>query len=404
MKLASFLALLASTAGLSHPALAQEDVLSSDPANQDNATTDEPAPATDSVNGWSFKPRGRIQLDAGVVDTPDGSGLPDGWGEEVRRARFGFSGTAPGDFGYKVEVDLASGSVEFADAIITHQAGDVELTAGQHTNFQSLDEVTSSLHTSFLERAAFTDAFGFHRRLGISAQYLNRDVLLQAGVFGESIDSDIDRDWSLDARAIYMPEVGGIQLHLAGSAHYAQLGEGEALRYRQRPGVHFTDERFIGTGSFAAESETGFGLEAAAVAGPFHFAAEGFRQSVDRPVFGDVAFFGGYLEGGYFLTKGDSRAYKEGQFDRIRPERPVTAGGPGAVQLNVRYDYLDLVDEEIVGGKQNALSLAIIWAPTATTRLMADYERLYYDQAEPTLTGDTSYRVDAFGVRAQFDF
>ena len=404
MKSASLLALLASTAGLSHPALAQGDVLSSDAASQDNAVPGEPAPATEAVNGWTFKPRGRIQLDAGVVDTPGGSGLPDGFDEEVRRARLGFSGTMPGDFGYKAEVDIASGSVEFADAIITHQAGDVELTVGQHNNFQSLDEVTSSLHTSFLERAAFTDAFGFERRLGVSAQYLKPDLLLQAGIFGQPIDSDGEREWSLDARAVYMPKVGDIQLHLGGSAHRARLDEDEALRFRQRPGFHFTDERFIDTGRFAAESETGFGLEAAAIAGRFHFAAEGFWQSVDRPLMTDADFFGGYVEAGYFLTKGDRRGYEEGKFDRIRPERPITEGGVGAVQVNIRYDYLDLVDGDIVGGKQNALGLALIWAPTANTRLMAEYERLSYDYAEPTLTGDTSYRVDAFGVRAQFDF
>nr|WP_232366880.1 porin [Alteripontixanthobacter muriae] len=410
--MASSLALLASAAGLSHAASAQESAPFPAPDSSQTVAPGETAPVVtvsdgagiNDATGWSFKPRGRIQLDAGVVDTPDGSGLPDGSGEEVRRARLGFSGTTPGDFGFKVEVDFASGSVEFADAVITRQVGNVELTVGQHNNFQSLEEVTSSLHTSFLERAAFTDAFGFQRRLGVSAQYLKSDLLLQAGVFGQPIDSDGDRDWSFDARAVYMPRIGGTQLHLGGSAHRARLNEGEALRFRQRPGVHFTDQRFIDTGRFAAESETGFGLEAAAIAGRFHFAAEGFRQSVDRPVAADASFFGGYVEAGYFLTKGDRRGYKDGKFDRIRPERPVTEGGVGAVQLNVRYDYLDLVDEDIVGGKQNALGLALIWAPTANTRLMAEYERLSYDFAEPTLTGDTSYRVDAFGVRAQFDF
>jgi phosphate-selective porin OprO/OprP len=33
------------------------------------------------------------------------------------------------------------------------------LVVGQHNNFQSMEELTSSLAISFLERAAFTDAF-----------------------------------------------------------------------------------------------------------------------------------------------------------------------------------------------------------------------------------------------------
>lgn len=420
MKLPISTALLALTAGWAHPSFAQEigqsaverspadaaDMQDASPDSQAYLLPELPAEAAGDgdSNGWTFEPRGRIQLDAGIVYTPAGSGLPDGSGEEVRRARLGASGNIPGDFGYKVELEFGSGVVEFADAIITYNPGNIELTAGQHNNFQSLEEVTSSLHTSFLERAAFTDAFGFQRRLGVSAQYSGSDFLLQAGVFGEPIDSDGDRDWSLDARAVYMPKLGDMQLHLGGSAHYSRLVDGQTLRYRQRPGVHFTDERFISTGRFDADSETGFGLEVAAIAGPFHVAAEGYRQSVDRPLFGDADFFGAYVEAGYFLTKGDSRGYKKGKFDRIRPERPVTKGGAGAVQLNVRYDYLDLVDEDIVGGKQNAVGLALVWVPTANTRIMANYERQAYDNAVPTLAGDTSYTVEAFAMRAQFDF
>ena len=47
----------------------------------------------------------------------------------------------------------------------------------------------------------------------------------------------------------------------------------------------------------------------------------------------------------------------------------------------------------------------MIWTPTEYTRLMMNYGRMHYDDAiHPAAGGDTSYSVDAFGMRAQIDF
>ena len=133
------------------------------------------APEISGEGGWSFKPRGRIQVDAGLVRAPESASYSDGFGSELRRARLGVEGDIPGGFGYKLEVDFAGDVVAVTDALLTYESGGFLLTAGQHNNFQSLDELTSDLHTPFLERAAFTDAFGFERRVGISAQYAGKD-------------------------------------------------------------------------------------------------------------------------------------------------------------------------------------------------------------------------------------
>src|SRR3546814_4332953 len=93
---------------------------------------------------------------------------------EIRRARRGVEGTIPGGFGYKFEADFADNGVELMDALLTYKAKGLTFTVGQHNNFQGLEELSSSNDTSFLERAAFTDAFGFQRRLGLSAQYQTR--------------------------------------------------------------------------------------------------------------------------------------------------------------------------------------------------------------------------------------
>ena len=375
---------------------------------------DAPAPAADSEpvstlaksDGWSFKPRGRLMFDAGFTNAPDSTGASDGFGNEVRRARLGASGDMPGGFGYKFEVDFAGNEISVADAILSYENGPVEIAIGQHNNFQSLEELTSSLHTTFIERAAFTDAFGFERRLGASITYARGDVLAQAGVFTDNLEDTDSKNRGADARIVFMPKAGDTQLHFGGSFHYNDLDDPAAqLRYRQRPLVHFTSQRFIDTRSMGADSETGYGLEAAAIAGRFHAAAEGYWQSVDMPgVPDDPSFFGGYVEAGVFLTD-DTRGYKGGKFDRTKPSSPVGEGGIGSVQFTLRYDHLDLNDAGIVGGRQAGYFAALVWKPTDYTALMLNYGRLQYtDAILPTAGGDTSYGVDAIGMRAQIDF
>ncbi|MFN2099063.1 OprO/OprP family phosphate-selective porin [Altererythrobacter sp. MF3-039] len=364
------------------------------------------APEIKGEGGWSFKPRGRLQYDTGFVNAPSGTGVDDGWGTDIRRARLGVSGDMPGGFGYKFEVDVANSDLAVTDAYISYESGDAEISVGQFNNFQSLEELTSSLHTSFIERAAFTDAFGFIRRVGIAAEYGSDDVLVQAGLFSDNMDRLSNESWSADGRVVFMPKLGDAQLHLGASVHFRDLESGSEARYRQRPLVAFTDLRFVNTGRFDAESEFAYGLESAVISGPFHAVAEGYWNKVAQPgAMEDPTFFGGYAEVGYFLTRGDTRGYKGGKFDRTKPENPVGEGGIGSVQVNLRYDHLDLTDAGIVGGSQDGYYLSIVWKPTDYTMLLANYGKLDYSNAVyPGTGGDTDYSVDVFGVRAQVDF
>lgn len=364
------------------------------------------APEFESAAGFTFKPFGRIQADAGTINLPDGLAATDGFSSELRRARIGFEGEIPGGFGYKLEVDFATGAAELTDVFLTYGDGPLTLTAGQHNNFQGLEELTSSRWSSFIERAAFTDAFGFERRLGVSAQYSAGNVLVQAGAFSDNIEDLPGKNSSYDGRIVFAPKLGDNQLHLGGSLHYADLESGQSVRYRQRPLVHFTSDRLINTGNIGAESEFGYGAEAAFIAGPFHAAGEVFWQQVNRPdaSLADPTFFGGYAEIGYFIT-GEKRGYKSFKFDRTRPTRTIDEGGLGAFQVNLRYDYLDLNDAGIIGGVQNGYFASLVWVPTDYTRMMLNYGRLAYDDAVLAVpSGDTSYNADVLAVRAQIDF
>jgi phosphate-selective porin OprO/OprP len=219
------------------------------------------------------------------------------------------------------------------------------------------------------------------------------------------LNSDANNSYSIDGRAVFSPKIGKGQLHLGASAHIRDFNDGLATtRYRARPFVHTTDVRFVDTKAIAATGEYSFGLEAAYIAGPFHATVEGHRLTAKRTGLSNPSFQGGYAEAGMFLTKGDTMGYKGGAYDRIKPANPINKGGMGALLLNGRYDYLDLNDKGIAGGKQSTYAASLIWVPMEYVRFIANYGHLELSDAAIAAGTDRDYSVDSFGVRAQVDF
>ena len=367
------------------------------------------APQISGADGWSFKPRGRIMYDAAYVGSPDGISDPGlGFSNELRRARLGVEGTMPGGFGYKMEVDFANGEIVVTDAFMEYEAGKAVFTVGQHNGFQGLEELTSSNDTSFIERAAFTDAFDFVRRVGASVQYFDGPLIAQAGVFTANVEDlfdDANDAIGGDGRLVYAPKIGRTQLHFGGSLHYHDPGSlPQRVIYRQRPLVHTTDVRFIGTPLLLADNTFGYGLELAAVRGRFWAEAEGFWQHVNADTGFDPTFFGSSVELGMFLTN-DTRPYKNGIFKGVKVSDPVSEGGIGAIQAAVRYDGLRLNDGPILGGTQDGYEASLIWTPIDYVRFMMTYGHLVYrDAIIPTPSGNRDYAVDEIGARAQIVF
>jgi len=166
-------------------------------------------------DGWDFRPFGRLMYDFVHVNAPDAIVDPGlGWSNALRRGRAGFRGAIPGGFEYKFEIDFANNDVEITDALISYATGDVEISLGQFNPYQSLEEVTSSRFSSFIERAAFTDAFGFQRLAGLGVTYSTDDFRWDGGVFTSNLDdlnSDEANAYSLDTRTVYFPELNGMQ-------------------------------------------------------------------------------------------------------------------------------------------------------------------------------------------------
>jgi phosphate-selective porin OprO/OprP len=343
----------------------------------------------DKEAGFSFKPKGQIQWDAGYVGFPRGNELRSGvtgvstgglnyqnlgWNSRGRRLTIGADGTIPGGFRYSAEFNFAQGGVDYEDIYLAYDVKNSPLTLqiGHIYPFSSLETTTSSKYTSFMERAGITDAFNYNRRLGVAFVANDKKAdswTVQGGIFNEPINdaSFQHTGWQASLRAIYSPMLGDTRLHIgANFQHRENRRELRSATYQERPYTQITSERFIGTGAIAAKGDDVAGVELAAIHKSIHFAAEAqkvwLHDTYDAADFlaqntqldtndlasgavynGNPSFWGGYAEIGYFLT-GETRAYKGGSFGRVKVLHPFNDGGWGAFQINARADYVDLSD------------------------------------------------------------
>ena len=364
----------------------------------------------DNDAGWTFKVRGRLQVDAAYTSKPDNftTNRNLGFNTRVRRFRIGVEGTVPGGLGYKAEVDYANGAVGFGDVILTYSPTNAPITLqiGNQESLNGLEQMTRSRWSSFIERAQINDAFGNTRRLGLTIGTQSKDGLLRltAGAFAaHSIDASLDNEgYILATRATYSPFAFNGFLHLGFNAQYREFqsnnsgvastsvgapSTNQLARYRARPFLQTTDVRFVDTGSFAASSDLILGLEAYGVFKSLHLGGEAQLVKARGYAAGDRAigldaftggsavtptddptFFGGHFEIGYFLT-GETRGYKNGLFDRTKVLKPFDKGGSGAFQIIGRIDYLDLDSNRLKNGLTNNFATGVTSLAATNTRL-----------------------------------
>ncbi len=138
--------------------------------NQAKATpTWKGAPQWTDEAGWSFKVRGRLQLDAAwmgkpprydSVLVPAGTVTPNtlGFNYRVRRFRIGAEGTVPGGFGYKLEAEYsnARGFVRRRLHQLDQERETAPLTVilGNQESLDGMEQISSELYSSFRSNAA----------------------------------------------------------------------------------------------------------------------------------------------------------------------------------------------------------------------------------------------------------
>jgi len=395
-----------------------------------------PAPTFSDVNGgFTFHPRGTLQLDYAAYHSRAG-GYDYNNGTDIRRGRFGFDGTAWGVWKYRIEAEFVKNTTNLLDAYIQY-AGfkNVLITVGQQKAPYGLEANGTDALATFLERGMANSAFGAvgaERRVGATVAITPTPQIIAAvGIFGagEGVQRNAttpDETYGVNGRVTFEPinDVDKL-VHVGVSAyHVSDFAARTISNLGDRPNTR-VDGGLIESLSFApittgpaagqtrgVKDATYWGAEAAGVYGRFSVQGEYNHLHINRyDNVVDPNFDGFYVFGTVFLT-GESRTFKNGTVDRVKPFNDFNpaAGHWGAVELAVRYDRLNLTDLALSPLDHNAYSwtVGLNWYLNPNTRFIVNYIRFKgYNSplvVAPVAVNGTTAKGDALATRLQFDF
>ena len=376
-----------------------------------------------------MKFKGSIMVDGGYIGPDDAleKAFPDleGWDIDFRQIRLIVGGRIRDTTEFKIDVDFAhpreikDNWIDFSEIpLVGH------IRAGNMKEPFSLQELTSRQDITFMEWGLPTLAFAPSRNIGIMAHNTALDSRMTWAVggfwntesathLGEGRDRIEDETgYNLTARVTGLPryeENGKRLIHLGFSYQRQFRGDvvsDSQVQIRARPESHLTDDRLVDTGLFNAEGANLFNPELAIVSGPLSFQGEFYLTTMDTVMLGDPRFWGFYVYVSYFLT-GENRTYEisEGVFSQVEPKDNFhfKEGGWGALELALRFSYLDLNGGGIAGGKEHNWTAGLNWYLNGKTRFMLNYVRASVEDRLNSPAIQDSH-VDILQARFQIEF
>ncbi len=349
----------------------------------------------------------------------------------IRRARLSMEGTVYKDTDYKFEYDFArAGMVGGTGATVantqnTSLAGGItdafarynfnkklSVKLGSFKEPLTLEDTTSDIQTSFIERSMAVNAFVDNLnifKVGIGANYSADRWLVATALQTQgpgamngatsyvqpTVNSQSgagNTSWELNGRVAGTPWMASPTqlLHVGGWGSYTSVNNnmngGGSLA---NGGVAFGTQMgnmdrtsILNTGNLSASATqlatayNRFGAETAVVLGPFSAQAEYLQTNVSGNGYSNNSMGGYYGYVTYFVT-GESRNYvtKTGAFDRVKPKHNFDMkGGMGAWELLAGFDELNLKSgDKINGGSAELGKLGINWYFNPRVRLNTNY-------------------------------
>lgn len=266
--------------------------------------------AASSVAASGPEPRGRIHLDYAFHDE-DVREFADG--HRLRRARIGVDGVLDDDWSYQSEIDFAENGVGFRDVYLRYSGLETgDLTIGQFKVPFSMDELTSSNHLTFIERA-LPNAFPQSRRVGIGLAGGGADFGYSVMGFGqgvgsnnERVDAAGDENFGIGARLFGSPvrtDSSLLHLGIGVTTEAPNHREDETVRFRARPESRPTGVRLVDTGTIEdVDRMNRFSLESGWQSGPLTLQGEYLGVDVNRDNGEDYSFDGYYAQASWVVT------------------------------------------------------------------------------------------------------
>jgi phosphate-selective porin OprO/OprP len=356
---------------------------------------------------------GRFHWDAAWFDD-DRASIDDD--TEVRRGRLYLEGRLLDSWSFKIEREFAGSRDGWRNLWIgwapTRNLG---FRAGNFVAPFGLEEVSSSNHSTFLERA-LPSTFAPSYQTGLAVRTRgrlgdDRDsrpwTWTAAGYIEPLGDVEEDRHgtehWGFASRATFAPLDQKRRLvHLGIAADYRNVEDDTRYGISSKPESSLAPV-LLDTGDLRDVDEViSLGAEAATVLGAFSVQGEYLRSMLRRSGRDgdDVArrnatFDGWYVQASYVLT-GEPRLYSSssGTFQGVKPKRKW-----GALEIAVRYSTLDLNDTSVSGGNAKDWTVGLNWYIRQNLRLMFNY--VHVDALDSDLDAD---HPRIFGFRTMVAF
>ncbi|MBK5539688.1 porin [Pseudomonas sp. TH05] len=397
---------------------------------------------------FSFKLGGRLQADYSQFDgvyTKNGDTADAAY---FRRAFLELSGVLYTDWAYTINYDFSHNTGDsdngyFDEASLAYNGfKPVSIKVGRFDPDFGLEKATSSKWVTAPERNIAYDmvdwANSHQNGLGLQASgVFAESFYASAGVFSKDTDdTDGNSIKQVNGRFVFAPmhDAGNV-LHFGVNVASRDVSDTAFdSRYRTRMGMRGVEtlggndagtngNRPVLGGASASpagsyDRDTALGLEAAFAMGPASIQGEYVtrKTKADASNVEDLKGHGFYVQGAYTLT-GESRGYKVGKFDAIKPANKAF----GAWELFYRYDSLTVEDDNVttasltrdVGDASVKVhNLGVNWYANEAVKISATYLKAKTDKvtnataaagAIPAArTGDDS--GDGFVLRAQYVF
>jgi phosphate-selective porin OprO/OprP len=350
----------------------------------------------------------RIHWDTNnFVDDDD---APQTGGSFFRRARLTFRGKAYG-WDYIFENDFAGQSGTngsgFRDMNISRTVGPGKLIIGQFKPFRGMEEMTSSNEISFMERPVTTATGIYTNQFQMGLGYTGTVESFGYGVFVQNLrpagaDSGRTEGMSYGGRGWFTP-VNNDQtvLHLGLSASIDNARENSNLATSSNQAVGVGSIRYSGRQgpsqgfglSGPGEDATNMAIELAGRSGPFYAQAEYAQVSMSQVAASDTDVTAYHVQF-TFMATGESKPYNMsgGRFGS-----PAPKGSMGAVELGLRYEYIE--NDDIAGEPEvSILTAGVNWYLNPNLRFMFNYV-----MGEAEVSGNKT-SIDNFTTRVQWAF
>lgn len=326
---------------------------------------------------------------------------PIGNGTSIRRARFAAKTNLTPNWYGEIDLDFANGVLELNDAYIQYDfRNGLAFRTGNFKERFSMAQTSSSRYLNFLERAMVVTTFAPSRHLGLEGSYSGKHFLAAGGVFFQEIEDaemrtfseDNNKDYgrdegvSLTGKLAIQPfgdnkEYGG---HVAYAHSYRQpktsveAAEYGGVRYSSRSLSSINRKKYLDTDIIPNVSHTMLSnIEVAGYYKGLGFQAEYIKSNVHRKNDLPTLNYDGFYAQAACLLFGGRQFYNKTEAEFSQPYRGKKWGD---VELALRYDNINLNDENIKGGSAEAYTAGINFYAAKNVRFQLNYSYVNHDR------------------------